>query len=161
MWKFQFAAILSLVWVLSSAAELAKVETCRVSSLGKYLSKMKFRSYACGECLFFIYLTGPLYREHYRFHRCNNGLLICPRWKALSSVCNCSNPSVVFNLPEYWFANGSATALMGLKLEPALPREFVSFTRACCQAADNCCSKTGHPSADRQPPGKYVNSLQC
>ncbi|CAJ0943172.1 unnamed protein product, partial [Mesorhabditis belari] len=110
--------------------------------MGAQLSAEAFRSTACAQCLSFIYLITLPFSAILHTQLCPNGLLICPSRDDEPHLCTCSNPSRVFNVPEFALNRSAVTPLEELRLKPPLPDFFPFFTKQCCEAAWDCCQKT-------------------
>jgi hypothetical protein len=109
--------------------------SCRVSNRVDRLDHESFRSAACADCLYYIYLTA---HPTYQIERCTSGLLIC---EMDNTVCDCDNTSRVYNIDAYGHPIGAFTSITQLQLRPPLPIDFVVFIEECCDAADKCCQR--------------------
>ncbi|GMR42770.1 hypothetical protein PMAYCL1PPCAC_12965, partial [Pristionchus mayeri] len=96
-----------------------------------------FASYACSQCLMFIYFLAS---EPLRVKTCDAGLAICSPHE---DPCDCRTPQHVFNLPEYTTSRNGSTPLSELPIEYkhylGLPNHFESVVGECCKAAVSCC----------------------
>lgn len=127
---------LLLVWISSGYGLLVQpVQYCRLSSLQAEVPAQIFKSYACGECFYFIYGIDPLYSTKYHFRPCPGGIRLCD-WSMLEE-CTCKN-GPVYNLPEF---SNESTPLAQMQLDPPLPNDFLRMTRDCCLQADACCKE--------------------
>ncbi|EYB85124.1 hypothetical protein Y032_0304g1928 [Ancylostoma ceylanicum] len=118
--------------------------SCRLST-NESLTPTVFDSVACADCFFFIYMVVVPYATKYYTSRCPAGLLICT--DPSDEECNCNNPRVVYNLPDFTINRSQITPLDRLRLEPPLYEHFAQLTRQCCEAARDCCTTTLKPSS--------------
>lgn len=119
---------------------------CRVSNHPTLLNRAEFRSLACSQCFYYIYVQ-PLafYQSQYIFQPCLEGLLVCDSAVTDPNYCSCNNSDIVrYNMLSYALEplepNVTVASLRDTGLDPPLPMGFEEVTEACCQEADRCCS---------------------
>uniref|UniRef100_A0A8R1HZY1 G-protein coupled receptors family 2 profile 2 domain-containing protein n=1 Tax=Caenorhabditis japonica TaxID=281687 RepID=A0A8R1HZY1_CAEJA len=116
--------------------------SCRFSNHGEFVPE-SFDSISCSACFYFIFMLVKPYSERYRTELCadTSGVLICPIGSD-DSECNCSQPSNVFNIPDFAINSSLITPLHRLELDPPLPFQFDLVVQDCCSAARYCCRST-------------------
>ncbi|KAI6214605.1 G-protein coupled receptor [Aphelenchoides besseyi] len=118
----------------SSSVEFVNA-SCRFSTNGHYEPSI-FRSVACAQCFFYIFLAQPPYNFSMNIKICSDGLLACDLG---DSNCNCQTSEYPkYNLLE--FSNSPLVlSIRELQIDPPLPEGFEEATRDCCKTAEKCC----------------------
>ncbi|KAI6187646.1 hypothetical protein M3Y98_00266900 [Aphelenchoides besseyi] len=118
----------------SSSVEFVNA-SCRFSTTGHYEPSI-FRSIACAQCFFYIFLAQSPYNFSMNTKICSDGLLACDLG---DSNCNCQTSKYPkYNLLE--FSNSPLVLpIRELQIDPPLPEGFEESTRDCCKTAEKCC----------------------